>query len=274
MHLLRYTALSIMVAIVGSTSALADPILPTATGVVELGQVISGFAPAFSGFYPSGVTTTYSSGGVTGSFSASDLYGFDPQVSSSLLISGPLAAGQEFAVLSVIEYDFEVSGPAGETVPVTIDGIGQGSISPGASSAVNFYDEALIQVNVSGEPIADGFRAATCTGSINTVACSGNGTTSGSFNTDTTLEITTDTSYTVEVGDELNLNSITGDSTPQIYSAQVSVDPTLTLDTTDPSYSLELSPAPTPEPASIWLILTGAAAIPTVGFIRRNPFRA
>jgi hypothetical protein len=261
-------------ALAGSTSALADSILPTATGVVELGQVVSGSLPVFSGFYPSGVTTTYSSGGVTGTFSAADVYGADPQVSSSLSISGPLAAGQEFAVLSVVEYDFEVSGPANGTAEVTIAGSGEGSISPAASSAVNFYDEALIQENVTGQPIALGFRAATCTGSINTVACTGNGTTSGSFTTDTTLQVNTNTSYTVEVADEINLNSITGDSTAQLYSAQVSIDPTLTLDTSDPAYSLEVSPAPTPEPASIWLMLTGVGALSALGCIRRSPYRA
>jgi hypothetical protein len=139
---------------------------------------------------------------------------------------------------------------------------------------VNFYDEALIQENVTGQPIALGFRAATCTGSINTVACTGNGTTSGSFTTDTTLQVNTNTSYTVEVADEINLNSITGDSTAQLYSAQVSIDPTLTLDTSDPAYSLEVSPAPTPEPASIWLMLTGVGALSALGCIRRSPYRA
>jgi hypothetical protein len=72
---------------------------------------------------------------------------------------------------------------------------------------------------------------------------------------------------------ELGVGSAAGDSTPQLYTAQASVDPTITLDTTDPAYSLAFSPAPTPEPGSFWLALTGATAMAIAGARMLRPGR-
>jgi hypothetical protein len=76
--------------------------------------------------------------------------------------------------------------------------------------------------------------------------------------------------YGVEIESGILVASLNGDSTPQLYTGDSSVDPTITLDTTDPAYSLEFSPPPTPEPGSFALALTGVVAIFGAGLVRRR----
>ena len=69
-------------------------------------------------------------------------------------------------------------------------------------------------------------------------------------------------------GEDYFSSVITGESNPLgTISAQSLVDPTITLDTTDPNYSLSFSPglkpgaSPVPEPGTFALTLSGIAAL-------------
>lgn len=119
------------------------------------------------------------------------------------------------------------------------------------------------------------------------IACAGNvgqasaicGTTpsvaSSSFSVNQVLDVQTDTPYTVllyatqdfyaDSTFPCSAYTINGTSYPcgLNYSASASVDPTITLDTTNPAYSLEFSPglvpSATPEPSCLILLATGLA---------------
>jgi hypothetical protein len=107
--------------------------------------------------------------------------------------------------------------------------------------------------------------------------CNGPGTTSGSFSLNETIQIATNTDYEIDLFSEVFLNPPvrgvfgSGDSTPATYTLSASIDPTITLDTADPAFSLQFSPAPTPEPASLALVLTGISALALTVIRSRKP---
>jgi hypothetical protein len=196
-------------------------------------------------------------------------YGSDPQVSASLTYYGTLVAFEEIVAQSTVKYQFDVVGPAGTTVPITLAGLGAESISVGGGGSEGYAD--LIVSPAASSQTAT-FAAVSCSGVITgttSVSCDPS-TTSGSFNVNTTLQVATDTVYGVEIESGILVASLSGDSTPQLYTGESSVDPTIALDTTDPAYSLEFSPAPTPEPGSLWLALTGVLAMFGAGVMKRG----
>jgi len=248
------------------TAALADTILP-ASGLVSLGGGLS--SAVYNGLYPAGKTLSYSSGGTTGVMTGANSYGSDPQVSASLTYYGTFGAREEILAQSIVDYQFDVIGPADTTVPITLAGLGAESISVGGGSSRGYAD---IIVYLPASPLTATFEAISCSGVITgttSVNCDPSAT-SGSFNVNTTFQVATDTAYDVQVESGIQIASLIGDSTPQLYTGESSVDPTIALDTTDPAYSLEFSPAPTPEPGSLWLALTGVVTTFGAGLVKRR----
>ena len=86
---------------------------------------------------------------------------------------------------------------------------------------------------------------------------------SSSFNINQTVDLSTNTVYNVDM---ITLVNFTSNITqpPSDFSAVSALDPSITLATTDPDYSLEFSPglfAPTPEPGSLILAATGLVGL-------------
>ena len=171
---------------------------------------------------------------------------------------------------SAMFYQFEVVGPAGQLVPINFSSTGVASVSStGTDPSMN----ATAYLNVSGL-----FTAVACAGAPSQVSdpCANqSGGAFETFNISQIFEVETDTAYTVNIytSDSIlqQATSLTGN-----FYADSSVDPTITLATTDPAYTLEFSPgvlgtAATPEPSSLLLVLTGLASVPAFTIRRRVP---
>jgi hypothetical protein len=81
------------------------------------------------------------------------------------------------------------------------------------------------------------------------------------FNISQTLELQTDTAYTVTLTTYADFEAFVGSGNPGNYDVSSFIDPTITLATSDPAYSLAFSPGitATPEPGSLALVATGLA---------------
>jgi hypothetical protein len=242
----------VLLAVAWPTAVYAGTILDPASGFLAVGEgTVPPYVNPVTGLYPAGFTSSYSSSGATGSMNGSNSYGPDPQTSASLNIFGTLTAGQVFIAASDVAYKFEVIGPANQTVTVNLAGAGQNSISNDGTGAVEFLGQSLFLIQPDSLPATPAnllLDAVACSGNFNSTYCSATGSSSGTFNVNMSLQVTTDVLYDVAIDSEIRVDSISGDSTPTLYTGQSSVDPTITLATTNPAYSLQFSPAPTPEP--------------------------
>jgi hypothetical protein len=229
------------------TVCSADPILAPATTFIGLvaGAPGSSCAPSTGEAFcsnvplPSGQSLSYSSGGVTASLTAADSYGSDPSTSASLTLTGALAPSEEFLAEALVDYQFEVVGPAG-TAPISILSSGSSSISSPGTDAVMFDGAGTIWVRNSSGTIVSEY--ASCSGSVY-VGC-----VPAPFTYDMKFSVTTGEVYSIEILSDIYVDSVDGDSTSMTYTGSGSLDPTVSLATTDPSYTLDLSPPPVPEP--------------------------
>lgn len=179
-------------------------------------------------------------------------------VQASVSSTPGYSLGDYFAYAFLV-YDFQVLGPANQTVAVNINANGQVAVT-GSSG---MYAEATLSIgNYSGEfpPI----YLDPCENGPGMLQC-GDGT--SSFVLADTLNVLTNTDYAVVLDAEV------GGRSTDIGTASAFVDPTITLATNDSAYSLVFSPglvptAATPEPSSLLLLCTGIAS--AAGFARRR----
>jgi len=221
-----------------------------------------GAVSCFSDFSPSGQSLSFANGSATATITAASSYGTDPSVSGSVAFSGALNPSEQYRSESTTFYQFEVAGPAGNTVAVDIAGDGSSSINHEVSNGHTFYADAYLIVGSQGSQV---LLASACSGDAQSEdpSCSNTVTTrSASFSIDDVLEVNTDTIYGIEVFTDILLrsNSSVPYNPPADLSASASIDPTITLDTTDPAYSLLVS-GTTPEPSSLILLGTGLAGV-------------
>jgi hypothetical protein len=241
----------------------ADTLTPV-TGYVQL------FAPTNNVSYSAGSGTYFFSG-----VHASSVFGLDPSVSGSFTASflppilgvNPYNIPVGYDSESVIFYEFEVSGPAGQVVPINFASAGSASVSLSGVynvDAINLNASAFLSVS---DPVGVPLLTATaCAGGPSLVSdpCANrSGPSSDSFNISQVLNVETGVPYLVNI---YTSDSIQEQSYPisGSFSAASSVDPTITLATDDPAYSLQFSPgliSSTPEPSSLALFSTGIAGI-------------
>ncbi len=259
-----------------STSSHADTIpLATATRIVTVigangGSVVNtGFGPYLG--LPDMIQLPYQGppgglfngvGGVTATTTGSS----DPSVSSALQVGGATNTTTMLDSKANVTYYFEIAGPEGTTsLNFLSSGFTMASLPHGAGT---LGAEALLTVSALGSS----------TNALNAIACSGDTSklqykdctnTPGalsSFNVNSDLELQTNTIYMVNLWSEAYFASTSTLSIPGQLESRAAVDPTITLVTSDPAYSLSfssnLTPDPTtttPEPGTLLLCLPGIA---------------
>jgi hypothetical protein len=211
---------------------------------------------------PTRASDAYHSNSPVGSVGAFFNGGVDPAVGSFVGSSGAANTYDETA-FSYAYYEFEVVGPAGQTASVNI----AGSLSAAVSNlTANSGSNASLGVVLPSDPASpdDGaalqvlFSDRICAG---TTFCRRSGSPSLSASSDVNqfLSVITNTAYVVQLYSETDITS--GPNGGAISS----VDPTITLATTDPAYSLEFSPgvgpSPAPEPSGLFLLGTGIFSV-------------
>lgn len=259
---MRIAVISLLAAL--TATCHADTILPAAFSNIRLLPGGTTFTTD-DGFSPDGTLQTVSLSAFGGTVTANNQAGTDPQVSSSITFSGSTATQEQFEAISQVIYYVVVNGPADQTVPLTFVSNGQSTLS----GSLNGGFSALSSLSVTDTANSDTVISETA----NISSPSAN---TGSFSVDQTINVLTNTVYAVDI--DANSELVIGGSRSGTFTANASVDPTITLDTSDPAYSLEFSPglittpAPTPEPASLTLLATGLAGVAAFG--RRKLRRA
>lgn len=204
----------------------------------------------------------YHSSSPVGAVGAFFTGGSDPAVGSFVGSSGAAVPYGEQASSNAY-YEFQVLGPAGRTVGVTVAGTISGSVSNLTANSTAYADLTIVRPSDPASP-DDGYAfttllyKATCAGPLANISTCGIGytvpTQSSMANVDQVIQVLTNTAYVVELHSGTSISGA-------IYGGAVSnVDPTITLDTNDPGYTLDFSPgllAPTPEPSTLALACTG-----------------
>jgi hypothetical protein len=201
---------------------------------------------------------------------ASTTGGIDPTQTATVFVSGSPAG--VFDTEDIFTYEFEALGPSG-TVPVNFTSHGSASVSPATLTSLAAA-ASLVKLETLGlNPILIGCASSgsffPLLGQSGTSFCAPNtSATSSSFNLDSTPILDTNTPYFVQMFTEAIVQ--TGASNASGFASAVT-DPSITLATTDPRYSLVFSPGVgagtvTPEPNTAILTLTatlfGLLAVP------------
>ncbi len=178
--------------------------------------------------------------------------GADPQISADLNDTQILAAGTS----AFLVYEFQIDGPANQMVPIDFSAAGQAAVGNASSlSAIASLSLGYVSSTIAPLLIND------LTACVGNTSC---GSALDSFSVDQTFDVYTNTALMVLMS--VSVNGTGG-------TASAFVDPTITLGTDDPAYSLEFSPglsSPIPEPSSLLLLTTGLLG--GVGVIRRYTF--
>lgn len=265
--------------LLASIPSLADPLtLAPASAFVQLevNGVYGGGYLGLDTMYP-GLQNTHQQGfsnsNVNINASGSNTAGDVPTVSSFITFSGR-PANQLNMVSSQMAYEFAISGPDGQTVSVDIASSGDAGVTTVTSG---FFAASELEVHQVGDT-TDLVLATACAGNFTNVtgACGNiSPVSSASFDIDPILTLQTNTIYVVDLYSEVSFFASSSDS-PGNYFGFSEVDPTITLDTSDPAYSLVLSPglepAPTPEPET--LALTASGFLATLACVRQRVARS
>lgn len=240
--------LSTLALLAASTCALADPVLsPTLVNIQLIDgssrtQYVNNTAPP--------QTKTLSIAPTNATLTASYVLNHDPSLSASLTYSGA-PDNTSFDAISQINYEFLVAGPADTRVSLTFTGAEAASVSTYVTGGFNASAIANISLLGSQSYLVHETASSSGVGYV----------TSGSNTFNDTFSVLTNTVYDVDLETSAGFYAVrpTGD-----YNATATLDPTLTLDTTDPAYTLQFSPglldttsAATPEPSSLLLAATG-----------------